>query len=122
MDLSHAVMLKDNHFAACNLAPHQLIAVMRRAGHTVKIVAEATSPAMAAELAGAGADVVLLDNFSPGQVKDAVAQIAGASLVEVSGGIDEQNIAEYLLPGVDVISVGALTHSYNSLDISLEVN
>jgi nicotinate-nucleotide pyrophosphorylase (carboxylating) len=120
-DLSSAVMLKDNHFAASGVPPVKLVQdVRRQAGHTVMVLAEALTPLMAADLAGAGADVVLLDNFAPEEVRQAVALIAGRCTVEVSGGVSEANLGAYLIPGVNVISVGALTHSYAALDISLE--
>ena len=123
MDLSHAIMLKDNHFACSAMPPAELVKRAKSsAGHTVKVIAEATSVAMAEELCSAGADVVLLDNMAPADIRAAIQAIAGRSLVEVSGGVDEDNLAEYLIEGVDVISIGALTHSFSSLDISLEVS
>jgi nicotinate-nucleotide pyrophosphorylase (carboxylating) len=122
MDLSDAVMLKDNHFACAGIAPGALVERARKlSGHTVKIVAEAVTVPMAQELAAAGADVVLLDNMSPALITEAVAVVAGRSLIEVSGGITEQNLDQFMIPGVQVISIGALTHSYDALDISLEV-
>ncbi len=75
---------------------------------------------MAVALAGAGADVVLLDNFPPATVRSTVELLNGRCMIEVSGGITEDNLEEYLIDGVDVISIGALTHSYKSLDISLD--
>jgi nicotinate-nucleotide pyrophosphorylase (carboxylating) len=121
-DLDHCVMLKDNHFAIGGGDPGQVVrAVRERCSHTMKIIAEAGNPDMIAPLLAAGADVILLDNFTPEQVRNAVAQIAGRTIIEISGGINEGNLDEYLIEGVDVISVGALTHSYRALDISLEV-
>ena len=76
---------------------------------------------MVLPLVQAGADVVLLDNFAPQQIRAAVAQIGGRAVVEVSGGVSEANLDDYLIEGVDVISIGALTHSFQALDISLEV-
>src|SRR5207249_140693 len=107
-----AVLLKDNHFALSKLAPRDLVAHARAsASHALRVIAEAGAPEMVEELAAAGADVVLLDNFTPEEVAWAVRQIAGRCLVEVSGGVDEGNLDAYLIPGVDVISIGALTHS-----------
>lgn len=121
-DLDHCVMLKDNHFAIGGGDPGEVVhAVRERCSHTMKIIAEAASPAMVAPILAAGPDVLLLDNFTPEQVKDAVAHIAGRVLIELSGGINETNLDDYLINGVDVISIGALTHSYRALDISLEV-
>jgi nicotinate-nucleotide pyrophosphorylase (carboxylating) len=121
-DLASAVMLKDNHFAASGMKPGQLLAeVRRRSGHTQRIICEATTPQMAGELAAGGADIVLLDNMTPEQVRDSVAAIAARSIVEVSGGVNSANLDSYLIPGVHVISIGALTHSFRALDISLEM-
>ena len=69
----------------------------------------------------AGADAILLDNMTPGQVKDAVQKVSGRVPLEVSGGVHLDNVREYALAGVDFISVGALTHSFKSADISLEL-
>jgi nicotinate-nucleotide pyrophosphorylase (carboxylating) len=132
--LDSAVLLKDNHFALSGKAPGDLVREVRaHAGHTLRLIAEAASPAMFEELARAGADVVLLDNFAPAAVRDAVhsatsAEMAfartalglGRVVLEVSGGVNAANLDEYLIPGVDVISIGALTHSAPALDISLE--
>jgi len=85
------------------------------------LIAEAGDPEMVEPLTVAGADVVLLDNFTPDQVRQAVKQIDGRALIEVSGGITEENFADYLVPGVEAISMGALTHSVKALDISLEL-
>ena len=122
MDLDHAVMLKDNHFALAGGDPAEAVrSVKARVSHTMKVVAEAGNPEMVEPLVSAGADVVLLDNFTPAQVSAAVARIDGRALVELSGGINEDNLEEYLLKGVDVISIGALTHSFRALDISLDI-
>jgi nicotinate-nucleotide pyrophosphorylase (carboxylating) len=121
-DLDSCVMLKDNHFAVAGGAPEELVLRARQqASHTMKVIAEARSPEMAQRLADAGADVVLLDNFSPQQVRETVGLLSGKALVEVSGGVHEANFEQYLIEGVDVISSGALTHSVKALDISLEI-
>jgi len=73
------------------------------------------------EACRAGAEVILLDNLSPTQVQAAVAIIAGRATVEVSGGVRFETLAAYALPGVDVISIGALTHSAPAADLSLSV-
>jgi nicotinate-nucleotide pyrophosphorylase (carboxylating) len=121
-DLSSAVFLKDNHFALSRQKPGELVRRVRaQASHALRVIAEAADPDMVTELADAGADVVLLDNFTPDEVRWAVGVIARRALVEVSGGVTEANLDSYLIPGVDVISMGALTHSVRALDISLEV-
>lgn len=122
MDLDHAVMLKDNHFALAGGDPAEVVrGIKSRVSHTMKVIAEAGDPALIEPLVVAGADVVLLDNFTPEQVRAAVAQIAGRALIELSGGISVRNIEHYLIKGVDVISIGALTHSFEALDISLDL-
>jgi nicotinate-nucleotide pyrophosphorylase (carboxylating) len=121
-DLASAVLLKDNHFALCDLSPGDLVRRARsQASHALRVIAEATDPELVEELAAAGADVILLDNFTPEEVRAAARQIAGRATVEVSGGITESNLDSYLVPGVDVISIGSLTHSVHALDISLEI-
>ncbi|MEZ5337985.1 MAG: carboxylating nicotinate-nucleotide diphosphorylase [bacterium] len=122
MDLDHSVMLKDNHFAASPFSDWEELvrSVRSRLSHTMKLEAEADSPAMLEPLLRGGADIILLDNFSPDQVREAVAMIGGRATVEVSGGVNLDNIADYLIPGVDVISTGTLSHSYRSLDIGMD--
>jgi nicotinate-nucleotide pyrophosphorylase (carboxylating) len=121
MGLDDCVMLKDNHFALAGGDPGNVVrAVKAGVSHSMKVIAEATTPEMAHALAAAGADVVLLDNFAPATVRSTVELLNGRCSIELSGGITEDNIADYLVPGVDVISIGALTHSYKSLDISLD--
>ena len=122
MGLDHAVMLKDNHFALAGGDPADLVrAVKDRVSHTMKVMVEAGDPGMVESLAAAGADVIILDNFTPDQARAAVEQIAGRALIELSGGINEDNLDDYLIKGVEAISIGALTHSYRALDISLEL-
>lgn len=121
-DMSSAVLLKDNHFALSDLDPGDLVRHARRhASHALRVIAEATDPDVVEEIAAAGADVILLDNFTPDEVRWAVRAIRGRAVVEISGGVSESNLDSYLIPGVDVISMGALTHSYRALDISLEI-
>lgn len=122
MNLDDTVMLKDNHFALSGMTPGELVRAVRdRMSHAMKLIAEAGDPSMVEPLVAAGADVVLLDNFTPEQVQQAVKQVAGRALIEVSGGINEDNLDDYLIKGVEAISIGALTHSVKALDISLEM-
>jgi nicotinate-nucleotide pyrophosphorylase (carboxylating) len=121
-DMASGVLLKDNHFALSRLRPGQLVRHARKnASHALRVIAEAGDPDMVEELADACADVILLDNFTPDEIRVAVRAIAGRCVVEVSGGVNESNLDAYLIPGVDVISIGALTHSVSALDISLEI-
>jgi len=127
-DLSSAVLLKDNHFAVAGLDPGDLVRdALKRVPHTMKVAAEAGNPAMVRPIVEAGAHIILLDNFTPQQIREAVALArsiarpeAGRVIIEVSGGVNEENLDSYLIDGVDVISIGALTHSAKAADISLE--
>lgn len=122
IDLDHAVMLKDNHFAASGHDSWEELvrSVRSRTSHAMKLIAEADSLEMLEPLVRGGADVVLLDNFTPEQVRQAVEVLDGRVTVEVSGGVTIDNLPDYLIRGVDVISTGALSHSYQSLDIGLD--
>jgi nicotinate-nucleotide pyrophosphorylase (carboxylating) len=123
--LDDMILLKDNHVAIAG-SVENAVKKAKAASVSRKIEAEVTSVADALKAAEAGADIVMLDNFSPKQVREAVealkkAGFFGKVLLEVSGGISEQNLLEYASAQVDVISMGALTHSVKALDISLEV-
>jgi nicotinate-nucleotide pyrophosphorylase (carboxylating) len=119
MSLSEHVLIKDNHIAAAGSITAAVQRVRAHAPHTAKVEVEAKSLAEVREAVRAGAEVVLLDNMTPAQVRSAVAVIGGAAMVEVSGGIRIDTLADYAMPGVDVISVGALTHSAPAADLSL---
>ncbi|MEF8852576.1 MAG: carboxylating nicotinate-nucleotide diphosphorylase [Haloarculaceae archaeon] len=124
LDLSHMVMVKDNHVAELGL--EDAIARFReRVSFATKIEVEVENPVDAPRAAAAGADVVLLDNMSPdetGRAVDRLAERVAESgrevLAEASGGITVETIPEYAATGVDVISMGSLTHSAASLDYS----
>lgn len=119
--LGEHVLIKDNHLAAAGSVARAVAAARAAAPHVARIEVEAGSLAQVRACLRAGADVILLDNMTPEQVAAAVRVIAGRARVEVSGGITLANIRDYALPGVDVISVGALTHSAPAADLSLEV-
>lgn len=121
-DLMDAVMVKDNHVELLGLE-EAYRRVEREVSFTQKIEVEAESvdgAVMAAEL---GADIVLLDNMSPGDVGEAMDALSGFDvLVEASGGITLENVGEYVAAGVDVVSVGGLVHSSDWLEVSMNVN
>jgi nicotinate-nucleotide pyrophosphorylase (carboxylating) len=119
--LGEHVLIKDNHVTAAGSIGRAVAAARRAAPHVARVEVEAGSLVQVRAGLRAGADVILLDNLSPARVAEAVRLIAGRALVEVSGGITLANIRDYALPGVDVISVGALTHSAPAADLSLEV-
>ncbi|MGH9182866.1 MAG: carboxylating nicotinate-nucleotide diphosphorylase [Acidimicrobiales bacterium] len=120
-DLGSWVLLKDNHLAVVGVAEAVAEARRRWPGRTVEV--EADHPDQLWEAAAAGADVVLLDNMAPEEVWRCVAErgAAGRPLLEVSGGVDLDTVAAYAATGVDLISVGALTHSAPALDVGLDV-
>jgi nicotinate-nucleotide pyrophosphorylase (carboxylating) len=125
-NLSDGVLLKDNHLAALRNRGLDLAAaiqvIKQRIPHTMKVEVEVTSlEQIDAALAG-GADVVLLDNMSNADMREAVHRIGGRALTECSGTVTLETVRERAETGVDLISSGALTHSAKALDLSLEVD
>jgi nicotinate-nucleotide pyrophosphorylase (carboxylating) len=123
-DLSDAVMIKDNHLAvmgALGLTLNEAITRARQSlPHTLKIEIEVDRLDQISEALAAGPDIVLLDNMSTADLKRAVALIDGRAITEASGGVNLETISDIAATGVDVISVGALTHSAPALDIGLD--
>jgi nicotinate-nucleotide pyrophosphorylase (carboxylating) len=119
--LGEHVLIKDNHIAAAGSLAKAVKLARSAAPHLARIEVEAKTTAEVREALTAKADVILLDNMTPAQVQAAVTLIAGAAVVEVSGGVRFDTLREYALPGVDVISVGALTHSAPAADLSLTI-
>ncbi|MDA1279069.1 MAG: carboxylating nicotinate-nucleotide diphosphorylase [Chloroflexi bacterium] len=124
LNLTDGVLIKDNHLAALQAEGFDLSQAIRRAKtrapHTVKIEVEVESVEAAVAASNAGADIVMLDNMSPEDMRVAVDKIGSVCIVEASGGITLANVAEVARTGVDIISIGALTHSPDALDISLD--
>lgn len=118
--LYDAVLIKDNHIAAAGGAANALRAVKQRVGHLVKIEIEVTSFELLQDVLEEGADVIMLDNMTPDQCREAISVIDGRAKVEASGGITLDTVRDYAEAGVDIISVGWITHSAPRLDISLE--
>jgi nicotinate-nucleotide pyrophosphorylase len=120
LDLSQMVMIKENHIAEMGL--ESAVKTFReRASFATKIEVEAESTDQAQRAAEAGADIVLLDNMTPAETRETVEALAEADadvLAEASGGITLDDVAEYAATGVDIISMGSLTHSAPSLDFS----
>ena len=119
--LGEHVLIKDNHIAAAGSLTKAVQLCRAAAPHSAKIEVEATTLAEVREACRAGAGVILLDNMTPARVSEAVALIAGRAIVEVSGGVRFATLRDYALPGVDVISIGALTHSAPAADLSLTI-
>ncbi len=119
--LGEHVLIKDNHIAAAGSLARAVERCQIAAPHSAKIEVEAKTLAEVREACGAGAGVILLDNMTPAEVRAAVRTIAGRAIVEVSGGVRYETLRDYALPGVDVISIGALTHSAPAADLSLDL-
>jgi nicotinate-nucleotide pyrophosphorylase (carboxylating) len=119
--LGEHVLIKDNHIAAAGSLLRAVKLSRAAAPHLAKIEVEAKTLAEVKEALRARAEVILLDNMTPETIRRAVALIAGAAIVEVSGGVRLETLRDYALPGVDVISIGALTHSATAVDLSLDI-
>jgi nicotinate-nucleotide pyrophosphorylase (carboxylating) len=119
-DLGAAVLIKDNHLAACGGVGAAVARARSAAPHTAKIECEVDSLKQLDEALAAGADIILCDNFSTGDIEEAVRRVSGRALVEASGGITLARVAELGRAGVDAISVGTLTHSVAAADVGLD--
>lgn len=120
-NLSDAAMLKDNHIDAYKSLTNAVSALREKAGHMVKIEVEVDSFDRLREALDVEADIIMLDNMTPAQMAEAVKIADGKALLEASGNITLDNIAEVAKTGVDIISLGALTHSVKAFDISLKI-
>jgi len=118
--LYDAILLKENHLRLAGGVAAALEALRGRSGG-LPVEVETETLAEVAEALDAGATLLLLDNMSPAQVREAVAFVAGRAVLEASGGITLETVRAYAETGVDRISVGALTRSPRALDVSLEV-
>ena len=119
--LDDAVMIKDNHIAVAGGISAAVKRVRDGVGHVVAVEVEVETDEQLAEALAAGVEVVLLDNMTPDQVAAAVEVTAGRAVLEASGGITAANVADYAKTGVDVISLGWLTHSAPALNVALEI-
>ncbi|BCM93922.1 putative nicotinate-nucleotide pyrophosphorylase [carboxylating] [Abditibacteriota bacterium] len=119
--LDDLILIKDNHIALCGGVEAAIERAKARIGHSVKIEVECDTLDQVGRAANAGADILLLDNMPPDVLKQAVEIVAGRSLCEASGGINLTTIRSVAETGVDLISVGALTHGATNLDIGLDV-
>lgn len=118
--LYDGILVKDNHLrAAGGIRP--AIELLRAAGSGLSIEVEAETMDDVREALAAGVEQILLDNMSPGLMREAVELVAGQATLEASGGVSLETVREIAETGVDFISVGALTHSARSLDVSLEL-
>jgi nicotinate-nucleotide pyrophosphorylase (carboxylating) len=124
--LDDMILVKDNHIAIAGSVESAVKRAKQNAAFSKKIEVEVTSVTDALKAAEAGADIIMLDNFSPKQIREAIkalkkAGFFGKILLEISGGITAENLLEYASTQVNIISLGELTHSVQALDISLEI-
>jgi len=122
MNLSDGAMLKDNHIDAAGGITSAVKQLRERLGHMVRLEVETRNLAEVAEALAVGADIIMLDNMSPDQMRDAVKLVNGKALLEASGNVTVANLREVAETGVDIISMGALTHSVTALDISMKID
>ncbi|WAM30748.1 carboxylating nicotinate-nucleotide diphosphorylase [Caldicellulosiruptor naganoensis] len=118
--LSDAVLIKDNHIKAVGSIKEAIKRARENIPHTMKIEVEVRTMNEFEEALEAGADIIMLDHFGLDDMKKAVEVASGKALIEASGNITLENIEEIAKTGVDIISVGSITHSVKSLDISLD--
>ena len=119
--LFDGILIKDNHIAVAGSISEALEKIKGRVPHTLRIEVEVENIKGVEEAIRAGADAILLDNMSLEEMKEAVSIAGGRVLLEASGGVTLESIEEISKTGIDLISVGAITHSARSVDISLEV-
>jgi nicotinate-nucleotide pyrophosphorylase (carboxylating) len=120
-DLGAGVLIKDNHIVAAGSIAAAVSRARARAAHTSKIEIEVANLEQLQQALAAEVDVIMLDNFDLPNIKKAVTLVAGRALIEVSGNVTLERVADLARAGADVISVGALTHSAPAVDISLSV-
>jgi nicotinate-nucleotide pyrophosphorylase (carboxylating) len=125
LHLDDMVLIKDNHLALSGSVEEALKKAKTHTSFSKKIEIEVTTPEDALKAAEGGADIIMLDNFSPQQAKETAQTLRQAGhtkvLLEVSGGITPHNLLEYANADINIISIGGLTHSVKALDISLEI-
>jgi len=126
LHLDDMILIKDNHLTVIGNIKEAIKTAKKKTLFSKKIEVEVSSVNEAVEAARAGADIIMLDNFTPKDVKKTVEKLRkerlrGKVLIEASGKINEENILEFAAAGVDIISLGSLTHSVKALDVSLEI-
>jgi nicotinate-nucleotide pyrophosphorylase (carboxylating) len=121
MHLSEMVMLKDNHIQAVGSVAAAVDKARKNIPAGIKIEVETANLEEVKQALESGADIIMLDNMTPEEVTDAVKLVSGRVPLEVSGMVTMRNIRKYAETGVDMISVGSLTHSYSSLDIAMDI-
>ena len=120
-NLSDCAMLKDNHIDAKGGITAAVMALREKIGHTVKIEVETRTLAEVEEAVSVGADIIMLDNMDNETMKQAVEIVDGKALLEASGNLTKERIRSVAELGVDILSIGALTHSVTAFDISMKI-
>jgi nicotinate-nucleotide pyrophosphorylase (carboxylating) len=119
-NLTDGVLIKDNHIAACGSIREAVEKVREKIPHTIRVEVETDNLEQVEECLACGVDIIMLDNMSPEMMANAVRQINGRALVEASGGVNLESVEAIAKSGVDIISIGALTHSAPSCDIGMD--
>jgi nicotinate-nucleotide pyrophosphorylase (carboxylating) len=124
--LDEMILIKDNHLAVTNSIREAISMARQKAGKNIMIECEVSDTKSAVEAIKSGADIIMLDNFSPQQAHKTISYLKKSGLrkkilVEISGGVNLSNIKEYAYALPDMISVGSLTHSSKSIDFSMEM-
>lgn len=119
-NLTDGVLIKDNHIAACGSIKEAVVRVKKQIPHTIRIEVETDTLEQVDECIECGVDIIMLDNMSPEMMIQAVQMIKGRALVEASGGVSLSSVESIAMSGVNIISIGALTHSAPSCDIGMD--
>jgi nicotinate-nucleotide pyrophosphorylase (carboxylating) len=119
--LDDMILIKDNHIALCGGIKNAVSRARENVGHSVKIEVECDTLAQVREALQSGAELILLDNMPPATLREAMEIVNGKALCEASGGINLETVRGVAQSGVDIISVGALTHSVRALDVGLDI-
>jgi nicotinate-nucleotide pyrophosphorylase (carboxylating) len=119
--LDDMILIKDNHIALCGGVQNAVSMARANVGHSMKIEVECDTLDQVREALQAGAEIILLDNMPPATLREGVELVNGKALCEASGGINLQTVRDVAQSGVDIISVGALTHSVRALDVGLDI-
>ena len=121
MGLFDGVLIKDNHIAACGGIQQAVAEVRKHISHFIKIEVEVSDRAGILDALKSRADVIMLDNMDIAHIREAVSMIHNRAIVEVSGGVTLKQLTALALTGVDLISVGAMTHSARAVDLSMRI-
>ena len=119
-NLTDGILIKDNHIAACGSISEAVQRVREKAPHTIRVEVETDTLAQVEECLACRVDIIMLDNMSCEMMREAVAMIGGRALVEASGGVNLKTVAAIAATGVNIISVGGLTHSAPACDIGMD--